>query len=191
MNLLSTDNKGEMKKMTKNEMLIHKELNNINKALNVFDKVIEVVKEYEGKTFSKRFDTALKKIDNNIRIRKEFNSFDIIYCNYSIEDRYVNGAGYIKNDYNYIAGLCVYSYNDNYNALSEDNKIVSENIITSIERQRLSLKRRIEEIKAYYENEERLKLEKEEIEKRIKEYNDSIPYLIDEYYKNRIDTRYR
>ena len=43
--------------------LVRLEIENRKSALAVYDEVIELVKKYDGKILNKRFETALKKID--------------------------------------------------------------------------------------------------------------------------------
>lgn len=53
---------------------INLEIKNNEKALAITDKVLEVLKTFDGKVMSKRIDTKLKEIDSNLNFRK--NQYD-------------------------------------------------------------------------------------------------------------------
>ena len=85
-----------MKKL--NISRINLEIKNKEKAMKLADKVLEVFKQFDGKEFSKRIDTKLKTIDDNLRFTKDsYGNWD---CEYSFFDtRYdAESKSYVFND---------------------------------------------------------------------------------------------
>ena len=57
--------------------LIELEIENLEKAVKVINEIKKIVPKFDGKTPSKRIDTALKAIDKNLRFETRYNSFVI------------------------------------------------------------------------------------------------------------------
>ena len=53
--------------------LVELELKNRKEMLGMYDDIINVMSKFDGKQFTKRVDTALKKINPNIRAKLEYN----------------------------------------------------------------------------------------------------------------------
>ena len=74
-----------------NKKLLEKQLELTIKVKNILSnpKISKTIDEYNNKPYSKRFITALQKIDNHFRIEKYFSSASLCLCFYG-EERCVN-----------------------------------------------------------------------------------------------------
>ena len=57
--------------------LVELQIKNREYAFSLYDEIIEVLAKFDGKQVTKRIETALRKIDDNIRVENEYNSFII------------------------------------------------------------------------------------------------------------------
>jgi hypothetical protein len=57
--------------------LLNLEVINLQKAISLCDKIIEIVPKFDGKAANKRLDTALKEIDKSLSFNMRYNSFII------------------------------------------------------------------------------------------------------------------
>ena len=118
--------------------LIKLELENKLEALKLAPKIKEIIKTFEGKTFSKRIETKLKEINENLSFKIDNNDF--LQLTFYFENRgFQNEAKthwvYIKHSSETIfCELVKGLINEEFkNGLKEDKKIDSEFIIKKIE----------------------------------------------------------
>jgi hypothetical protein len=170
---------------------IEKEIENKEVALTLLEDIKKIIKKYDNKVYSKRLETELKKLNSNIYVRVEYNSFDITYCDYN--NRYVrlnNQGSYILNEKVYIVSLCKQLYNDDstYKALDNEYKIIANNLIDSIDNNKTHILNSIKGINESLLKLNDLELEYRNIVKSIKVFNDSIDYTVKEYFGLNIHT---
>ncbi|MDD2519124.1 MAG: hypothetical protein PHG18_04485, partial [Bacilli bacterium] len=61
---------------------LNQELDLEKRSLLLFDDVKKLIEASDEKVINKRFDTALKKINENLYLRMEYNTFEIKACYY-------------------------------------------------------------------------------------------------------------
>jgi predicted amino acid-binding ACT domain protein len=164
---------------------IEQEIKNKEFTLTLLEDIKKIVKKYDNKVYSKRLKTELKKLNECIYVRVEYNSFDITYRNFN--ERYVkasNQSGYILNDSVYIISLCKQLNNDNstYKALDNEYKIIANNLIENIENNKTHILNSINGINESLLKLNDLELEYRNIVKSIKAFNDSVDYTVKEYF---------
>lgn len=139
------------------------------RSLLLFDDVKKLIEAYDNKVINKRFDTALKKINENLSLKMEYNSFSIKACYYSLDDRYIrfdNQGGYIKRNEFYVMYGCISSY-DGKNILADENRLIAKNAVEALESQKLYSMNHIA----------RLEKEISEIDNIINDYNNLVDQL--------------
>lgn len=176
--------------------LVSLEIENRKKALTLYPQIIECVEKFNGKVLNKRFETALRKIDDNLRYDWNGSRFDIevILNNRCIQSVKADGYGYAN--WNYISGLNLtlnsvlytVSYNpDDRKMLDENGRIIAPVIIKALNERKQSIENTIAELEEKLNNvqEYRNKLEALRIE--MEKVMSDVPYIIREYF----DINYR
>lgn len=176
--------------------LVELEIKNRKEALELYDKVIEVVEKFDGKVLNKRLETALKKVDERLSCDRRYSSFEIqmsVFDSRSCrsvnkDDLGYSHVNYISDSYLTLNGyLPTYSYSANEKVLLYEERIISSVLIESLnygkkhmEETIVSLEESLDKVPEWKERLEALRVE---MEKTMKE----IPYIIREYY----DINYR
>ena len=171
--------------------LVELEIKNRKDALKLYDKIIEVAERFNGKVLNKRFETALKKVDERLSCDRRYSCFEIKMCVFDSrccksvnkDDLGYSCTNYITDNYLILNGyLPTYSYNPNDEVLLYDERIISSVLIKSLscgrkhmEETIISLEKSLDKIPEW---KERLKILRDEMEKTMKE----IPSIIREYY---------
>ena len=154
-------------------------------AYELADKVAEVVRKYDGKVFTKRLGTALNQLDSHIYVEAPYNSFNIKYVANSYEERSIRASNgdtaYIDNNEVYIVGLCKVSQDD-HRALTDDNRIIADNIIKNIERMKKYHKETYNEVENQLAQVQFFKARKARITAEIEEHNDEVNYSVANYF---------
>lgn len=171
--------------------LVELEIKNRKEALELYSKVIEVVEKFDGKVLNKRFETALKKVDERLSFDRKYSSFEIqmsVFDSRSCksvnkDDLGYSCTNYIANNYLILNGyLPTYSYNPNEKVLLYDERIISSVLIESLNIGKKYMEETIvsleESLNKVTEWKKRLLEIKDEMEKTMKE----VPYIIREYY---------
>lgn len=157
-------------------------------ALSFTDEIKEVLQKFGGKPITKRIDTALKKINPNLYMSREYNSFRI-NCNWLIENRYFceNGGGYYIKEHaiSILWATCFSSYGDN--VLDSENCLIAEQAIKELDRQNEQTKESIKNATEQLANIEATISEHERIKKELEGFNRSINWLVNSYFELRID----
>lgn len=155
-------------------------------ALNFTDEIKEVLQKFNGKPITKRIDTALKKIDSNLHMSREYNSFRI---NWFVENRCFceNGGAYYIKEYaiNILWATCFSSYGDG--VLDSENCLISEKAIKELDRQNEQTKESIKNATEQLANIENAISEHERIKKELESFNRSVNWLVNSYFELRID----
>lgn len=162
-----------------NIRLIQLHLDAERKALTLIPQIIEVVKKFDGKAPSKRFDTALKKVDKNLVFNMTYNSFVIEMY---IENRYFltgEKAYYIHPTCNIVRSSITSGYGD---GICQDGIINAERLIAWINRAKESTEVHIEKTSKALTDIDNILARKAEIEKMKSEFIDNTPYLIRQYF---------
>lgn len=181
----------DKKKKDTADKLIALEISNRRKAIGFYPAIIETVKKFDGKVLNKRLETALRKINDNLRLKKSEYRFDICYY---VENDHVPvpyrdycGAEYVK--YREI-GMCeymprnrAYDVNAQCPALNDDGRIIAENIITALNAGKESLESEIIEMEEHSKKVDEYAAELDELAERMRSLQKKIPYLVSEYYK--------
>lgn len=181
----------DKKKKDTADKLIALEISNRRKAIELYPAIIETVKKFDGKVLNKRLETALRKINDNLRLEKSEYRFDICYY---VENDHVPvpyrdycGAEYVK--YREI-GMCeymprnrAYDVNAQCPALNDDGRIIAENIITALNAGKKKLESEIIEMEEHSKKVDEYAAELDELAERMRSLQKKIPYLVSEYYK--------
>lgn len=176
--------------------LVNLEIENRKEALKLYDGIIEVVKKFDGKVLNKRFDTALKTVDNRLSYSREYSWFKInmnVFDNRTCKSVKKDKLGYSCTNYIsdcYIAlnsCLQTYSYNSADKTLLENERIKADVLIESLNSGKEQIEKEIERLENSIDKvnewKEKLTALKAEMEKTMA----NIPLIIREYY----DINYR
>lgn len=162
--------------------LVNLELAIKENAIRLAPEVKKIVKQFDGKQLTKRLQTALQKIDKHLYVHNEFNSFDIKYIEY--DSRYIpvkSGVEYIEYNDATIAGTCKQSaYGDS--SITEDNRIIADVVISSINKQVDYLTEVIAETRDQLNFIDQYRQRKAEITAAREAHNDQINYTIRRYF---------
>ena len=171
------------------DKLIALEIENRRKVIELYPEIIETVKKFNGKVLNKRLETALEKIHPYLSLEKSKYRFDIRYWvgSDSICVPYQKGCGveYVKCRE---IGMCAYIPKNKENstaqnpALSDDGRIIAENIVSALNAGMEKLKSEIIEMEEHSKKADEYAAELEELAERMKNLQEKIPYLVSEYY---------
>ena len=164
--------------------LVELQIKNKEYTLTLYNSIIETLAKFDGKQVTKRIETALRKIDDNIRVENEYNSLIIKMGFYDINKRSVkteSGIAYLKESEETICHCCRFSsYGDG--VLNEDNSLNYENIKKQLIKHKEYMEESAKEIKSQLENVESIISEYEELEKKCKDFNHNTNWCISEYF---------
>ena len=181
----------DKKKKDTADKLIALEIANRRKAIGFYPAIMETVKEFDGKVLNKRLETALQKINDNLRLGKSEYRFDIYYY---VENDHVPvpHQGYCVAEYvqyreigmcGYIPKKRAYAANAQCPALNDDDRIIAENIIAALNARKESLESEIIAMEEHSKKVDEYAAELEELAERMRSLQKQIPYLISEYYE--------
>lgn len=170
--------------------VVELEVKNRKHVLTLYDGVIEVVKKFDGKVINKRFETALRNIDNSLRLERSGSRIDIsYYC----KNRYAGGR-YLLWDYitlnNYMntsvtdKNYCVVDYDGNGNC-----RLNAEKVIIHLLVRKNDIADEIKLIEEHHAKIEEYEKELEELKNKIESVSGKIPFLLKEYYGLRYDVK--
>jgi len=164
--------------------LINKQLKGYQEAIELIPQIVEVAKKFDGKVISKRFDTAIKKVNKNLSFTLEYNSFRVKYYN---RDRYISGesyAEYIQEDVvDLVFGCIKSSYGD---GICQDGVFVFDNFVKGIEGRKGMLAKYIKETSEQLERVEQLTKEQKQLKEAIEQHNDGVNFIVEYYYGVRV-----
>ena len=181
----------DKKKKDTADKLIALEISNRRKAIELYPAIIETVKKFDGKVLNKRLETALKKINNNLRLEKSEYRFDICYY---VENNHISVPYQDYFDTKYVKcrkiGMCGYIPRNRASAvnvqcpvLNDNGRIIAENIITVLNAGKEKLESEIIEMEEHSKKAEEYSAELDELAERMRSLRKKIPYLVSEYYK--------
>lgn len=161
-------------------------------AYDLADKVAEMVRKFDGKAYNKRLATAIHTIDNHLFLQMQYNSFNIKYTAIDYEERSITttsgNTAYIDNSEVYIVGMCI-SSQDDHRALTEDGRIIADNIIKEIERMKEYNKETYNTTEGQLSQIKYFRLRKDRIIKEVEAHNNEVCYHIRQYFDLEIKHR--
>lgn len=171
--------------MELSKKLVELEIKNRKYLVSLYDSVLECLKKFDGKQVTKRIDTALKKIDNNISMRNEYNSFliELYFEDRMVKEENSYNCHYLKNHSDCFCHCCRFSsYGDG--VINVDNTNSLNYVI--LEKEMLKYKdyfiNSIEESEKQLQNINSLVEEYKELQEKCNAFNKKIHWSIAEYY---------
>lgn len=172
--------------------MIEREIEIKKAALLLFDDVKKIVGSFNGKIANARLDSALKKLNENINFKMEYNSFRITYDEYDYKMRYVSigdKGAYIKNSSVNIAWCTISSaYGDS--VLDDDRRIIAYQILKAIDIQKQTIISELSKMEKQLAIIDDIIKQYHTITENIRMFNDGIDHDIREYFDLKIDTVY-
>ena len=161
--------------------LVELEIANRELMLTMYDAIEETLKKFDGKIFSKRIETALKKnVSENIRVKREFNSVIIEFYFENRMVEYNNSIAYLKNSYEYFAHMTAYS--EQYPHILDNEKLVYSEVLKELEKTKEYLKESVDKMKTALTEINNILTEYEELREKCREFNSKTNWAITEYY---------
>jgi len=179
-----------------NYKLVNLQIKAYRDGLSLMDSVEKVIRKFDGKQITKRFDTALKEIDERLSYTMQFNSFDITMY---IEDRSISEskqdisgykygvAHYLKDSKVIICGGCIEYGGSPEKSFIIDGKFNAKAAIERLENQKEYLTSYTKEAEEQLESVVTLQKEKENIENSVRKFNDKVNYMIAQYFDLRLN----
>lgn len=167
------------------------ELENKNRKcmVSLYDSVLECLKKFDGKQVTKRIETALKKIDNNINLDSSGNSLIISLY---FKDRLIQNEDrcyYLKNFYENFCHCSRFSSCGD-GILNSDNSLNYEMIEKEMIKHKEYIIKSIEESEKQLKNIDYLMLEYEELKNQCNQFNHKIHRSIAEHFDIKSFTNY-
>lgn len=173
--------------------LMELEIKNRKYVLGLYEKIIPVVKKFDGKILNKRFDTALKEVEEHLGFDRHYSTFSInwwanndhVSC--GEPDAWgVRTVSYIKNrnlDLTSMLYGCPDSTFPDRVMVDSDGRIKANVILMALDEGKKQLEKEIisfeESMKKIPEYKKKLEELKAEIENTTRE----IPYLVRDYFE--------
>ena len=176
--------------------LVELEIQNRKEALKLYDGIIEVVQKFDGKVLNKRFDTALKKVDERLSCNREHSWFEInmsVFDNRSCKSVKKDSYGYSCTNYitdNYLRLnnlVYTYSYNPKDNVMLDNERIISSVLIEALNKGKEQMENKIKELENSIDKVDEWKSKLKALQIEMEEVMKEVPYIIREYY----DINYR
>ena len=176
--------------------LVELEIKNRKDALELYTGIIEVVKKFDGKVLNKRFETALKKVDERLGYNRRYSCFEIemsVFDSRCCKSVNKDDLGYSCTNYlvdnHLILNTYVetYTYDKDKKSMLDNERIVSSVLVEALNKGKVNMEEHIKKLEDSLDKvaewKERLEALKVEMEKTMQE----VPYIIREYY----DMNYR
>lgn len=128
--------------------LILLEVKNMKEVLEMYDSIIGIIKKFDGKVLNKRLETALKSVSNSLYVDTKF-SFNIEFYCFDRGCRSANSDSWIyitKNSIvlNNFLSLNSSNPNNKNTAVDENNRIIADTIIKSLNGGKEYLERQVD-----------------------------------------------
>lgn len=159
------------------------------KAINLYDDILTTLSKFDGKIPSKRIDTALKKIDSNLRFKEDGNSLIIeLYIEKrsfksEIADSWIH-FDFTTENIVYCSRFSKYdgvlnSGENDINCPPEKQNTINFGLLKEqLEKTKEQKTKHIETLKAQLENVEELIKEHNKLVEQLKAYNSKVHYSI-------------
>lgn len=176
--------------------LVELEVANRKYVLTLYDRIIEVVKKFDGKVLNKRLENALKEIDDNLSANVEYgNSLYIkLYCRNDMV-RGSSSCYYITNREIYLNSYAVTLDNkrDSNSIIVYDEKfnmrLNADTLIEKLVNRRKDIEKEIAEIEEKHSKVEEYEHTLETLREQITKTCNEIPAVIKDYYSLQYDVR--
>lgn len=164
-----------------NIQLLNLEVVNLEKAIGLCDKILDLVPKFDGKVVNKRFDTALKEIDKSLSFSMRYNSFIIEMYK---QDRSINRGdswSYLRDH-----SLCIIhssiqsAYND---GICQDGQhIVGANLVADIQKQKKYFEDNLVKLKNDIADIDSIQEVYKDIQQQKTSFNNNVSYMVREYF---------
>lgn len=167
--------------------LVMLEIENRERALEVYPLIIPVIEKFDGKVMNKRLETALRKVCDDVRI--DYNnhlSYIVInlncYNNRSCKSVRTDTFGYSCTNYidNSDIGMNQYVAEK---MVDDDNRIKSDVVIKSLNIRKEKLTKEIDDLKNGFDKIDKWQVEIEETIQKLRDLDNEIPSVLKNYYK--------
>lgn len=165
--------------------LVELEIKNRKYLVSLYNEVLECMKKFDGKQVTKRIDTALKKIDSNIHMRNEYNSFviELYFEDRMIKEENSYNCHYLKNSYENFCHCCRFSsYDDGVINVDNTNSLNYARLEKEMLKQKDYFVKSIEETERQLQNIDSLVAEYKELQEKCNDFNKKVNWSIAEYY---------
>ena len=167
--------------------LVNLHLEKYKEILALLPAIREVIRKYDGKTFSKRLSTAMKKINPCLFCFLESSSFKIVYCPdsrevYGVPDKNsVIPAYYIsEHTINIIWGS---SHGNKYEKACIPNNVINAEVICALlDIEEKNFEKIIITTKAQLEKLDELEEKRRVLMRELEDFNNSINWMMDNYF---------
>lgn len=168
--------------------LVELEIENRREMLKMYDGILEVLAKFDGKVFSKRVETALKKnVSENIGVKREFNSLIINYyyknrcINYKEDGKEYESCAYLKDTHGtFVHAICYSSYDDG--CMGNKDTIIFDKLKEQIDKAREYMEKSVKEMEIALAKVDETIKEYEELKKKCYDFNHSTNWCISQYY---------
>ncbi len=176
--------------------LVELEIQNRKEALKLYDGIIEVAKKFDGKVLNKRFETALKKVDERLSCDRSYSWFEInmsVFDNRSCKSVKKDSYGYSCTNYitdNYLRLnnlVYTYSYNTKDVVMLDNERIISSVLIEALNKGKKQMEEKIIQLENSINKVDEWKNKLKALQIEMEEVMKEVPYIIREYY----DINYR
>lgn len=174
--------------------LMQKEIEIMKAALLHQEAIKAVIKQFNGKVFNKKLNTAIESVDKRLSVTIGYYSFNITYTAQDYKERSIpspsksgySSALYVANNSVNLANLSAFSESERYKdapyALDADKRIRSEAIIDNMSLQCDKIKANIALLEAEIENIDAILSEFKRIKSEQQTFLDSISYVTRQYF---------
>lgn len=185
-------------------------LHNLETSTKIIDALIPVVKTFDAKVYTKRFDNALKSIGDKYNVSVIIENFDYKSCQidfgfYASASRCIQGKEgfyYLPKSYDRVNIICIYSgfitrttdrktdekyyspSSENYFYIDENYKtrIGSDKLISVLQEKKNFLEDKIKTLKEKINNLEKYEARLKEIKAELKVLSDDVPSEITDFF---------
>lgn len=189
-------------------------LNNLETSTKIIEDLIPVVKTFDFKVYTKRFDNALKSIGDKYNVSVIIENFDYKSCQidlgfYASASRCIQekeGFYYLPKSYDRVNIIYIYSdfntwttdrkTNEKYYSPSAENhfyidsnyktRIGSDKIIKTLQEKKNYLDDKIKTLKEKADNLEKYEARLKEIKAELKVLSEDVPYEITDFFNLKI-----
>ena len=171
--------------------LVKLEIENRKEALKLYDGIIEVAKKFDGKVLNKRFETALKKVDERLSFNRRYSFFEIemsTFNNRSCKSVKKDSYGYSCTNYissnSLVLNSMVYTYSNDKNdkVLLENERINSSVLVEALNNGKKQMEEKIKTLEESINKVEEWKEKLESLKSEMEKIMYDVPSIIRDYY---------
>lgn len=174
--------------------LMQKEIEIMKAALLHQESIEAAVKQFNGKVFNKRLNTAIEGIDKRLSVKVSDYFFYITYTAQEYKERSIESTStsgyrstlYVERNSTNLTNLSIYSefgsYKDNPYALNADKRIRSDAIIDNIRLRCDRINKNVASLESEIKNIDAILTEFKRIKSEEKTFLDRISYVTRQYF---------